>query len=1462
MIAFVATNVVAQTKGFNRDPEKFIVDLEEYLKSAKEPEVKKNFEVFKAYWKNNKYTEDQQSVIIRMFENMDIAKMTAYPEFNLMLSTLNAAKDTTKGIGEKETNDWLKHQSKLIDRDRQAFLSILETSNHLFLNNRLYVDDKKWWGVSATDYKINYDGKKTTIEFKNIDLTCQGPEDKIRIRETSGIYHVVDQIWKGNGGIVDWERVGLDPNAVFVELSQYEIKLEERGFEANPVAFQYVGMIDGKVQGKFEDKLSMEVTGKREEKEIKTSYPRFESFSDNLTLKGFADGDIIFRGGFGLNGKRMVGKGTKENYAVFEFYRGDRLIVEVKSESFGIDEERIVSDECEATINTDSGTIYHQHIKFNFDNKDKVLRLVREGQGLQESPFFDTDHNMEIWVDQVIWKMSESTISFDMINGEEVARFESKNFYKEYNYELITKSNNMAYHPLDKLYKFYVDNKGKRKTLTLQEYANFVGTKKEYLMYQIVDLTKYGFIFYDANKEMITIKEKAINYFLDNRHLQDYDVIRLRSKQPGSKPNAVLNLVNYDFELTGVEKFQFSDSQYVYAFPREQKVVLKNDRRMIFNGRVTAGRFDLFGDNFDFSYEFFTISSNKIDSLKIWFPDKENDNFLRPIKSVLSDINGTLYIDKPGNKSGLTEYPEYPMFTSRAPSVVAYDKKSIHNGAYKKEEFRFEVDPFTIDSMDNFTIDGLRFPGTFVSGGILPEFPYELGIMDDYSLGFKRKNPAGGYPMYGGKGHGDIDISLSEEGFWATGEIQYEGGIMTSNKILMTPDSTNAEVDLYEIKKSGKYPKLYAADVTTHWLPKEDKMQIYTKDHDVDVFDNGQVFKGLLTHSPTDLSGFGELRWDNAVLTSKDMHFTPIHANADTSAIRIGDIDAGKISFVSTNVKSHIDFQKRTGDFRANELGHLTDFPYNQFASSMDEYKWDMDKKTILLTPTGRQKPEDYFFVSKNPEQKNLKFQSTKALFDMNEGIIYAEEVPYIDIADSRVFPNEGKVTIEKDGVIRPLHKSKMWANRKDKFHEFYDCSIWVEGRLSLSGRGYLEYKDKHSTGQVIYFDKMRVLRDTSTVMAEGYLSDSLNFILSPKIAYKGIVEMYSKQQHLSFKGFVKPIHSFDDIKSDWFKYIAAPDPKDVIVNARDPRNKDKGKVSVGLNYSNYDSINIYTTFFSYRSAVADLEIAVDTGILFYDETENQFVVGDSNYLMNGYYKGNYITFADNKEITAHGILDLGLNMHPLYNTTFIGQAQKSASDSTYMFTTTALMSMALPKECYDRMYKLIEEKASDAPSFSADNETYKENLGQVLDEKDFGKVKDELSSVGETKLVKAIDKDFIISEMSFSYNDSLRGFVGIDPINIAVISGHQVNKTFNARMLIERKRTINKVTFYFEVTKYDYFYFEFFRGSLYIYSTDQEFNTLLKQKAKKINDKGYKIRPASPSKVRKLLDSIDAYTG
>jgi hypothetical protein len=1449
LITIANLGVNAQTKGFSKQPDVFIGELSDLMKSTREKAAEDAFEHFKILWSVGRFTGDQQALIMRNCEEMLYNKFNINPEYTLFLKTLSAAKDS--GVLEAKINDWLKASQNAIAGPAKSFVPFVTASLWLFSENAIYISESKKWVTSPSDYKITFSKDQVTVAFRKIDLYCNAADDYILISTTSGVWDMNKQTFTGSGGILDWSRAGFAPGELFAEIGSYKIDLTKAEFKADSVWLKYPKLTADKLLGKLEDRPSAAQLSSGKEDFSESPYPQFTSFRKDIVMGQFSAGRVKLKSGIQLKGAKITADGTAKEKATIELYYKNKLMVKALSENFSIGENKIRSLKTEVTIFTDSGEIYHPILHFDYDIGRELLTLSRGSEGLEQAPFFDNDHNLEIWVDQIIWKLDEPRINFDMILNDAMARFESANFYREFNFEKIMGM--LGYHPLVRMSKYCSDHK--KWQFTLGEYASATGSKKENLKPQIIMLADEGFLYFDPITEIIRVKPKLINYVRNHFKLADYDVIRFGSVI-GSRPNAYLNLVNYDMVIEGVRAFRFSDSQNVAVIPTEQVITVKNNRRLQFGGRVTAGRFDFFAPEFDFSYELFNITSEFIDSMKIFYPDSLEGKFLIPVKTVLRDINGTLYIDKSSNKSGLVDFPEYPIFISRSKSVIAYDKKEIFNGAYKKEVFRFDVDPFTIDSLDNFTISGLKFPGNFVSGGILPEFKYEASIMKDYSLGFERQNPPGGYEMYGGVGHGEIDISLSERGFWAKGEIQYQGASLFSDKIVMMPDSANAEVKEYSIKENARYPKLLAMDVLSRWKPMNDSMYINTKGHTVDIFRDNQTFKGNLVQTSKELSGTGILEWEEARLTSADMKFKPNGAKAEISMIEIGDMDSNKLSLSSPNVKADVDFTARKGDFIANEKGLLTELPFNKYATSMDRFNWDMDSKTVLFTNQSL-KPEESVLVSRHGEQAALTFQCTKALFNMQEGVIYAEEIPWIDVADSRVFPADGKAIIDKDASMRILENAKLQAARGNRYHELYNCKIRILGKYAISGDGLYKYKDKHNTGQILYLDKMRVTRDT-TVQLLGYITDSLSFFLSPKIAYKGPVELLSNERYLGFNGYVKPVHDFKGIPSQWFRFTDRPDPDEVIINASDPKNEDKRSMSLSMNLAQ-DSMHIYPTFFHFKRVYADPQLTTDTGVFFYDEKLNEFRMGDRDRLLNNSPRGSFMSFNDKTRIIeSQGKIDLGLNLHEKFNAYTAGKIYKHEDDSTFTVESMLGLKMVLPDDCYKRLLAVIEKSGNEAPGIDLKEDYLYNALAEFLDDKKLEKVTKEINEKGELRLFDEIDRSLVFTKVNLQISNSKQAIISNEPIELASVQGTAINKKFNSKIMMTRKRSGTRLIIYMEVSKYDWFYFDYARGILSVYSTDKEFNDAVIQKSKKINERGYVLKMASPRNITKFIDMMN----
>ncbi len=1451
LMVMLALAVYAQPRSFSKKPSVYIEEFNKYVNSDNTKEGTEIVGLFTEKWNTGHFPEDEQRVIIKVCNEM-LMNDLAIPDFVLLTETVLLGKDS---VDVEKYDNWMKSLIPAVRAGNKTFLTLLTASKNLFKDNVMYSSQTKQWYSSKNNYIFDFSDNRVKISFKDIDLICQAHVDQIVIYNTTGSYYLDNDLWEGSEGRITWERVGFGKDNIYADIQgDYKLRFDRAEVSIDTVLFTNVDFLSNSIYGSLKDRASSaDKIG--EQQLLKSQYPQFSSFEKRLELGTYLEGRVKFKGGYAMKGAEIISNGTATNPSIVEIYYKKKPRVIARSQHFSLKENKIVSRAAEVTINTDSGEIFHPKINFNLNLENKVLLLTRGKEGLQQAPFFNSDHEVEIYVDQVIWRLDLPKIEFDMVGEDSRAIVESANFYKEVRYERIPRGM-LKYHPLSKMRDFVITYRMREFTFT--EYANWMGSKQTYLRPQIVELADLGYIFFNPDTDSIKVRKKLDHAVLSHMKLVDYDVIRF-SSVISARSNGFLNLINNTFVLEGVRAFRFSDSQSVYAFPHEQKVILKNKRRMQFGGQLTAGKFDFYAERFDFDYYNFDINSDHIDSMRIYVEDFTGANRLVAVKSVLRDINGTLEIDKSTNKSGIEDYPEYPRFTSRKGAKIAYDKKSIHNGAYPKDKFHFEVDPFVIDNLDDFTPNDLSFPGTFVSGGIIPEFRFEAKIMDDYSLGFEKTNPVGGYPMYGGLGHGEIDIKLSEEGFTAKGEIEYQGAKIKSDDILLTPDSTLASAESYIVNEDARYPNVVAMDVLTRWLPNKDSLFVNTNGHTAQVLRDNQQFEGNLIQTSKQIAGNGVLSWDRAKLTSRDMKYKPNEVDAKVSQIEIGSIDNDKIAFASYNVDAHVDFNTRIGEFKANEKGNLTEFPFNAYASSMDEYTWDMDAETIELNKGPLLAKEKSIFISRKHEQQGLRFQSTKALFDMKDGVIYAEEVPYIDVADSRIFPFEEKLTIFEDADMKKLEQAKMLASRDNKYHELFDAGIKIHGRYKLGGSANYEYKDKHLTGQIVHFSKIRVKDHTdSTVQANGGIADTAGFTVSPKIAYKGGIELLSTDEFISFSGYVKPLHSLEQYASSWFRYRQQPDPEDVIIPAYEILNEDRRRMSASVSIAN-DSTHIYPSMFTFKRSYADLELTSDTGIFYYDEDKQTFFVGDSMKLLGGASRGSYLAYNDDsKQVYSEGKIDFNLDVDENFNGVMAGNLVKEDEDTTFSLTGILALDVNIPIECYARIIEVIKNSADGNEQADNNSEFVEKAMAEFLDDKKLKKALESTPATGQIDPAGDLNKHFFMTQVGIEYIPRLKSFVALDPIHLATVNGEQINKVLEAKIQITKRRSGVRYTMYIEASNYDWFYIDYYMGALNVLSTDKEFNDILREKGPKMNKGRFRIRMASPRTVANFLAKLE----
>ncbi len=705
--------------------------------------------------------------------------------------------------------------------------------------------------------------------------------------------------------------------------------------------------------------------------------PRFESYRKDLEFANIAP-HVKLYGGISLQGSKMNANGSADQKAMIKIFRYDKLLgVVAKSRNFDISKDKeINAAESDVKLLLGKDSLMHGGLALRYNSDKRELYLFRGKNGIERAAFYDFYHRLEMSPDVIFWDMNEPLLYLRNIaqSGQSQIIVESFEYYSA---GKMDKFQNIAdYNIIEKL-KSIVETSGENE-FTTEDLARrlsptYSAPTIKGILYKLVE---DGFIDYDPQKEIVRVRYKTFHYVDARKKKVDYDNIRIDSKTDSI--NAEIDMRSLDMNLRGVNEIALSDTSFVVIFPEDKTVIVKQNRGMDFSGAMFAGRLDLAGNGFSFDYSNFKIDLSTVDSVIINIPtgnlDETGKPTVGPIKSIIEKVTGSLQIDSNNNRSGRLKHPSYPSLATTQPSYVYYDKPATLGGLYNREKFFFELEPFKFDSLNTFKTTKVGFNGKLVSASIFPEMKERITIQNDLSLGFKTEK--NNIALYGGKGTFSNAIFLDNTGLRGKGLIRFMASESKSQDIIFYPDSTNAKVESFTMKAGihggVEFPNVTGGDDIIHWVPYNDSMVVQMDSLPFKIFDGQTILHGDLVVQSSGLSGAGNIEWSDATLSASNISFTKNKMHSDSADFAIKMLDPKKFALKTSDVNVTIDFEKKIGHFISNTDDIATSFPFNQYRTSINEFKWDMDKKKMtFLAPKGSEAE----FTSTNPDQDSLSFK-------------------------------------------------------------------------------------------------------------------------------------------------------------------------------------------------------------------------------------------------------------------------------------------------------------------------------------------------------------------------------------------------------------------------------------------------------------------------------------------------------
>lgn len=1233
-------------------PEDYLDELEDFVSASRNKSAQEAFANFYGLFLSGAFTVEEQMIVVETTNRMQENRVRSQGGFISYFKSLEQIKNFENG--EQQFQEWHVVLNKLLDETPfkiNRFDNFLAVSMAFLYRSALDKDEGGTdWFAPGGKVSWFYDGAPK-LKVEELDfLSAISADDSISIKETNIIMNIATGEVTGSGGLVNWERLGLDPE-IYAELVTYSFTSNRNVYTASEARMHYPEYFaDQALTGTFTDRT---IAGGVK---ATSEYPQFTSQDGYVEISDIGEG-IDLRGNFEIRGSTVYAIGDEGREAEVELFitdeNGERKLKGL-SDRFSVRQgDRVIGDGVETVIYFGEDSLYHPSVSMKVNIQDRIVQLVRTKSGADQNPFYHSLNRVNIYADYLdIFLNQDSiligkpTVSFA---DKGIVRLESEEFFSKRDYYRI--QNIAEVNPLALLLSLREQETG-NDFIDVERVAKrinprFTGSNIQSLLFE---LAADGFITYDIEQQRIRLKSKVSHYVRSDRGLKDYDRIRLTSDT--KEVNGVIDLRSGQINLVGVKPIEFNPSKRIAIRPTGNAVLISGDRNFDFDGDIFAGFAVMEGKDFHFKYQPYNIVLDSVRYLDFFIPDPASnpeEPTALSLASRIEHMQGMLLLDAPRNKSGKQDIAIFPSLRSKGNSYIFYDQADTL-AAYDRDSFFFEIKPFVLDRLNTLAEGDMSFDGTLVSGGIFPDIEESVSIQEDGSLGFVTETPEEGRPVYEGRGEYQGQVALSNAGLFGIGRLSYIGADIDSEDIRFELDRTTAsalEFNMEEEESPRIIPQVRGQEVAIDWRPYADSMLINsTEGAPFEMYKaNEHTFDGTLVLTPDGLKASGTLEWSAASLYSDAVDFGIFSARADTADVRIKSLESDeRLALSTTNVNASVDFEKQVGTFENNTSELATTLPYNQYQTSIKKFDWDMAGNSIsfraLPGELGR-------FTSTHPDQDSLTFLGDEAIYDLNTSMLDVSGVDSIKSADAIIFPPDGQIRVEPGARITEFSDAQIVADTINRYHVINRATVNIRGRRRYEARGFYEYNVgpheqelelQNIVGQPI--GKGQYSEKATATRAEGRVEDGTTFYIDNKTRFQGTINLDATSRNLFFDGYAK-IESDFLYRPKWFTVRSEGDKKNLNLKIDTPKDQEGGPLFTGF-YLSKERQLVYPSIVQTLDFRKDHPILPITGLLNYDEENDRFLFGDSLRITEGSKIGN-IMILDNRAGTLSGEGQLGV---------------------------------------------------------------------------------------------------------------------------------------------------------------------------------------------------------------------------
>ena len=1298
------------------------------------------------------------------------------------------------------------------------------------------------------------------LRFDRVTLNFSSPYDSAFLTGTQGVFSLLDQTFVGDGGRFDWSTAGLGKDSVYFDFTQYHFNASKPELKAEQGKLTYRGKVPGAVDGIFEFKS---VPHKTRESAI---YPRFMSFNSNIEMLGLGNENMKYTGGFALNGRRVYSSSVNGDPARLAVRGEAARKFEAAARLFEFKDSLITSPKAMIKIYQQNDSIVHPATQFSYHFGRQLLTLQKEKGQLKNSPFSTSYFNIDFAADKLVWDLTSDSMNIYNYGGRSQAPMvlESVDYYDPEDFRLLA-GHGFAFHPLA-LIASYSLRTGLR-GFYVDDLAMATAQRPDGMRLAMSFLAQKGMIEYNTATGYVKVKDKALHYYAANKGEVDYDNLKIHSIVDGPA-NATVNFKEGRMNVRGVEEFNVSDSLNVVIKPDSSLITLLQNRDIKFDGKITAGNFEINGKDFTLKYDSFFISLNHIDSIRFYVTETNarGQSIRRRVNNAMvgadstaaaaagmqntSKSSGTLFISRPDNKSGKEKIPNYPRLDATAGGVIYFNRREVLDGAYDRSVF-FVVPPFKLDSLNDADPGSINFEGTFISSGMFPAFKEKLHTMPDKSLGFTHVIPDGGYRLYQGEGKMVGAMGLDNAGIRATGRIDYLAASVESKDFVFYPDSVVGRGNIGELKEKQFgavwFPQVSLTEFSLKWLPKQDKFNLTNSRDPFNLYESTAQLDGLLTVSKTGVTGSGKLITRGSEAESDELSFSAKDFGARHARFQVRTNNPDKPALAGDDVRLKFNLDQNYADISPEIAGVAAlDFPYAQFKTSIPTARWDLNTQKIIMTKDPNLPLEDSYFYTTRKELDSLHFNAEEAEYDIPTQQLKVRGIPYIVVADARITPENNEILILENAEIGQLKNTSIVLDTLNGYHRMTDGVVNIISRKEFSGYATYQYinaindtfaikmTDFHlePIGQSVKSKKRDVnLAATEQTVANGTVGEQEKIVLAPRIFYKGDMALFATRPALELKGSVKlDLRKLKNYNT-WIQYEQSGDEKEIFIDFNNALTEEGKKVEAGLHFAEDNSL--YITFVFDKKSPDDDDFFLPSGSLFYDKDNSEFRIEDRLKASGEKLTGKVFAYNEDKEeVRFEGKVDFFSEKSKDFSITASALGAGNIVTNDIRMNTFMMLDVNVPPQALELMAVDLQEviKNEGAEEGLGDQTELLYKIADLVGER---AVKDyeqrALQAYTSLLTLPELVRPMVFSNINLKRSKEYNAFYNDGPLGLSHILRSDINGAFEGFMEIRRSEDgVPIFHVFFKASPDSWYYFGMEDNRMMIHSSNEAFNSVI----------------------------------